>query len=108
MNNIGSEIFAFVLAFSAQNLEERSRIREPKYNAGSVKIWRIMIASFLAHTLRETLTERGAEASRELDRVTTLLDDIISEIVHGFERQETATESIPQGEAGSMRRFEQR
>ena len=47
---------------------------------------KILVASFLAHSVHDKLARRQAPEIDDLEKVTTLLDAVIDAIVHGFER----------------------
>jgi hypothetical protein len=63
--------------------EEANRTREFFHDLLSSKI---LVASFLAHSVSDVLAQRQAEESDNLHKVTTLLDEVIDAIVRGFER----------------------
>jgi hypothetical protein len=46
---------------------------------------KILVASFLAHSVHDKLARRQAPEIEDLQKVTTLLDAVIDAIVHGFE-----------------------
>jgi hypothetical protein len=64
--------------------EEANRMRKFFHDLLSSKI---LVASFLAHSIQDKLVRRHAPEGDELHKVTSLLDDVIDAIVHGFERQ---------------------
>ena len=63
--------------------EEVNRMRKFLHDLLSSKI---LVASFLAHSVHDKLSRRKASEIDELHKVTTLLDQVIDTIVHGFER----------------------
>jgi hypothetical protein len=63
--------------------EEAHRMRKFFHDLLSSKI---LVASFLAHSVHDKLGRRQAPEIDDLHKVTTLLDEVIDSIVHGFER----------------------
>jgi hypothetical protein len=63
--------------------EEANRMRKFFHDLLSSKI---LVASFLAHSVHDKLSRRQAPEIDDLQKVTTLLDEVIDAIVHGFER----------------------
>ena len=63
--------------------EEANRMRKFFHDLLSSKI---LVASFLAHSVHDKLSRRQAPEIDDLQKVTTLLDTVIDSIVHGFER----------------------
>jgi hypothetical protein len=63
--------------------EEANRMRKFFHDLLSSKI---LVASFLAHSVRDKLARRQAPEIDDLQKVTSLLDAVIDAIVHGFER----------------------
>jgi len=63
--------------------EEANRMRKFFHDLLSSKI---LVASFLAHSVHDKLARRQAPEIDDLHKVTTLLDQVIDAIVHGFER----------------------
>ena len=63
--------------------EEANRMRKFFHDLLSSKI---LVASFLAHSIHDKLARRQAPEIDDLQKVTTLLDAVIDAIVHGFER----------------------
>jgi hypothetical protein len=63
--------------------EEKQRMRKFFHDLLSSKI---LVASFMAHSVHDKLSRRQAPESDDLHKVTTLLDEVIDAIVHGFER----------------------
>jgi hypothetical protein len=63
--------------------EEANRMRKFFHDLLSSKI---LVASFMAHSVHDKLSRRQAPESDDLQKVTTLLDEVIDAIVHGFER----------------------
>jgi hypothetical protein len=63
--------------------EEANRMRKFFHDLLSSKI---LVASFLAHSVHDKLSRRGAPELDDLHKVTGLLDQVIDAIVDGFER----------------------
>jgi hypothetical protein len=63
--------------------EEANRMRKFFHDLLSSKI---LVASFLAHSIHERLARRQAPEINDLHKVTALLDEVIDAIVQGFER----------------------
>jgi hypothetical protein len=63
--------------------EEANRMRKFFHDLLSSKV---LVASFLAHSLHDKLSRRGAPELDDLHKVTALLDQVIDAIVRGFER----------------------
>jgi hypothetical protein len=63
--------------------EEANRMRKFFHDLLSSKI---LVASFLTHSVHDKLARRQAPEIDDLQKVTTLLDAVIDAIVHGFER----------------------
>ena len=63
--------------------EEKQRMRKFFHDLLSSKI---LVASFMAHSVHDRLSRRQSPESDDLNKVTTLLDEVIDAIVHGFER----------------------
>jgi hypothetical protein len=63
--------------------EEKQRMRKFFHDLLSSKI---LVASFMAHSVHDKLSRVQAPESDDLHKVTTLLDEVIDAIVHGFER----------------------
>jgi hypothetical protein len=63
--------------------EEVNRMRKFFHDLLSSKI---LVASFLAHSVHDKLSQRQAPGIDDLHKVTMLLDQVIDAIVHGFER----------------------
>jgi hypothetical protein len=63
--------------------EEANRMRKFFHDLLSSKI---LVASFLAHSVHDKLARRQAPEIDDLQKVTSLLDAVIDAIVHGFER----------------------
>ena len=63
--------------------DEANRMRKFFHDLLSSKI---LVASFLAHSVHDKLARRQAPEIDDLQKVTTLLDQVIDAIVHGFER----------------------
>jgi hypothetical protein len=80
--------------------EEKNRTRQVLHEIFSSKL---LVASFVAHEVYQTLAASGAEGSKELAMVTKLLGEVIDAITCGFEVSET--EPIPDLEAASRRRL---
>jgi hypothetical protein len=62
--------------------EEANRTRKFFHDLLSSKI---LVASFLAHSVHDKLARRQAPEVEDLQKVTALLDTVIDAIVHGFE-----------------------
>jgi hypothetical protein len=77
--------------------EEANRMRKFFHDLLSSKI---LVASFLAHAAQDNLARRRAEESDDLQKVTTLLDEVIDAIVHGFQRTPSPSEPSPDHEIG--------
>ena len=63
--------------------EEANRMRKFFHDLLSSKI---LVASFLAHSIQDKLARRQAPEIDDLQKITTVLDAVIDAIVHGFER----------------------
>ena len=63
--------------------EEANRMRKFFHDLLSSKI---LVASFLAHSVHDKLAQRQAPEIEDLQKMTTLLDAVIDAIIHGFER----------------------
>ena len=63
--------------------EEANRMRKFFHDLLSSKI---LVASFLAHSVHDKLSQRQAPEIDDQQKVTALLDEVIDAIVHGFER----------------------
>jgi hypothetical protein len=63
--------------------DEANRMRKFFHDLLSSKI---LVASFLAHSVHDKLARRQAPEIDDLHKVTTLLDQVIDAIVRGFER----------------------
>jgi hypothetical protein len=63
--------------------EEANRMRNFFHDLLSSKI---LVASFLAHSIHDKLARREAPEINDLHKVTNLLDEVIDSIVQGFER----------------------
>ena len=63
--------------------EEVNRMRKFFHDLLSSKI---LVASFLAHSVHDKLSRRQAPEIDDIDKVRVLLDQVIDAIVHGFER----------------------
>jgi hypothetical protein len=63
--------------------EEANRMRKFFHDLLSSKI---LVASFLAHSIHDNLARREAPEIKDLHKVTNLLDEVIDSIVQGFER----------------------
>jgi hypothetical protein len=82
--------------------EERNRTRHLLHDVLSSKI---LIASFMAHEIYQNLSAAGSEESKELEKVTKLLQEVIDDIVHGFDGADMQAESIPPRETASLNRL---
>ena len=63
--------------------EEVNRMRKFFHDLLSSKI---LVATFLAHSVHDRLSRRAAPELEDLHKVTALLDQVIDAIVHGFGR----------------------
>jgi hypothetical protein len=63
--------------------EEANRMRKFFHDLLSSKI---LVASFLAHSIHDKLARRDAPEINDLHKVTNLLDEVIDSIVQGFDR----------------------
>jgi hypothetical protein len=63
--------------------EEVNRMRKFFHDLLSSKI---LVATFLAHSVHDKLSRRAAPELEDLHKVTALLDQVIDAIVHGFGR----------------------
>ena len=63
--------------------EETNRMRKFFHDLLSSKI---LVATFLAHSVHDKLSRRAAPELEDLHKVTALLDQVIDAIVHGFGR----------------------
>jgi hypothetical protein len=63
--------------------EEVNRMRKFFHDLLSSKI---LVATFLAHSVYDRLSHRAAPELEDLHKVTALLDQVIDAIVHGFGR----------------------
>jgi hypothetical protein len=63
--------------------EEANRMRKFFHDLLSSKI---LVASFLVHSIHDKLARREAPEINDLHKVTNLLDEVIDAIVQGFER----------------------
>jgi hypothetical protein len=63
--------------------EEANRMRKFFHDLLSSKI---LVASFLAHSVHDKLARRQAPEIDDLQKVTTVLDAVIDAIVHAYER----------------------
>lgn len=63
--------------------EEVNRMRKFFHDLLSSKI---LVATFLAHSVHDKLSRRAAPELDDLHKVTVLLDQVIDAIVHGFGR----------------------
>ena len=83
--------------------EERNRTRQLLHDVLSSKL---LVASFMAHEIYQNLSAAGSEESKELAKVTKLLQEVIDDIVHGFDGAAMQAESIPARETASLNRLE--
>jgi hypothetical protein len=82
--------------------EERNRIRQFLHDVLSSKI---LVASFMAHEIYQNLSATGSEESKELAKITKLLQEVIDDIVHGFDGADVQAESMPARETASLNRL---
>jgi len=82
--------------------EERDRTRQFFHDILSSKL---LVASFVAHEIYQSLAAKGAQEAEEQARVTKLLWELIDDISRGFEEPTMQTEPIPEREAASLDRL---
>jgi hypothetical protein len=79
--------------------QERDRTRQLFHDVLSSKI---LIASFIAHEIYQSLSAAGSEEAKELAKVTKLLQEVIDGVVRDFGRADMQPESIPALETASL------
>ena len=82
--------------------EERQRTRQFFHDILSSKL---LVASFTAHEIYQSLVEKGAQEAEEQARVTKLLRELIDDICHTFADPDIRPEPIPKSEAASLDRL---
>ena len=82
--------------------EERDRTRQFFHDILSSKL---LVASFVAHEIYQSLAAKGAQEAEEQARVTKLLWKLIDDICRGFEEPTMQAEPIPEREAASLDRL---
>ena len=82
--------------------EERQRTRQFFHDILSSKL---LIASFAAHEIYQSLIAKGAPEAEEQARITKLLGELIDDICHTFAEPATRTAPIPESEAASLDRL---
>jgi hypothetical protein len=82
--------------------EERDRTRQFFHDILSSKL---LVASFVAHEIYQSLAAKGAQEAEEQARVTKLLWELIDDISRGFEEPTMQAEPIPEREAASLDRL---
>ena len=82
--------------------EERQRTRQFFHDILSSKL---LVASFAAHEIYQSLVAKGAQEAEEQGSVTKLLGEIIDDICHTFAEPAIRDEPIPDSEAASLDRL---
>src|SRR5258708_5308023 len=82
--------------------QERDRTRQLLHDVLSSKI---LIASFIAHEIYQSLSAAGSEEAKELAKVTKLLQEVIDGVVRDFGGADMQPESIPALETASLNRL---
>jgi len=82
--------------------EERDRMRKLLHDVLSSKI---IVASFIAHEIYQSLSATGLEETKEIAKVTKLLQEVIDDIVSGFDGADIRAEPIPERETASLNRL---
>ena len=82
--------------------EEKDRTRKLFHDVLSSKI---LVASFIAYEFYQNLSATDSAETKELAKVTRLLQEVIDDIVHGFGGAGMPVESIPEREAASIERL---
>jgi hypothetical protein len=82
--------------------QERDRTRQLLHDVLSSKI---LIASFIAHEIYQSLSAAGSEEAKELAKVTKLLQEVIDGVVRDFGGANMQPESIPALETASLNRL---
>ena len=66
---------------------------------------KLIVASFAAHEIYQSLVAKGAQEAEEQGRVTKLLGEIIDDICHTFAEPAIRAEPVPESEAASLDRL---
>jgi hypothetical protein len=82
--------------------EERQRTRQFFHDILSSKL---IVASFAAHEIYQSLVAKGVQEAEEQGKVTKLLEEIIDDICHTLAEQAIRAEPIPESEAASLDRL---
>jgi hypothetical protein len=82
--------------------EERQRTRQFFHDILSSKL---LVASFAAHEIYQSLVAKGAQEAEEQARVTKLLRELIDDISHTFAEPAIRAEPIPEREPASLDRL---
>jgi hypothetical protein len=82
--------------------EERQRTRQLLHDILGTKL---LVASFLAHDIGQTLAAAGAEEGKELAKISQLLYETIDDIALRFGEPVKQTYSMPKGETESLNRL---
>jgi hypothetical protein len=82
--------------------EERQRARQFFHDILSSKL---LVASFAAHEIYQSLVAKGVQEAEEQARVTKLLRELIDEICHTLAEPVIRAEPIPKSEAASQDRL---
>jgi hypothetical protein len=82
--------------------EERQRTRQFFHDILSSKL---LVASFAAHEIYQSLVAKGAQEAKEQARVTKLLGELIDDICRTLTEPATRAEPIPESEAASLDRL---
>lgn len=82
--------------------EERQRTRQFFHDILSSKL---IVASFAAHEIYQSLVAKGAQEAKEQAGVTKLLGELIDDVCQTFAEPETRAEPIPESEVASLDRL---
>ena len=82
--------------------EERQRTRQFFHDILSSKL---LVASFAAHEIYQSLVAKGAQEAEEQARVTKLLRELIDDICHTLAEPANRSEPIPKSEVASLDRL---
>jgi PAS domain-containing protein len=82
--------------------EERDRTRQFFHDILSSKL---LVATFVAHEIYQSLAAKRAEEAEEQARVTKLLRELIEDISRSFEEPAMQAEPIPEREVASLDRL---
>jgi len=66
---------------------------------------KILVASFIAHEIYQSLSATGMEETKELSKVTKLLQEVIDDVIREVAGADTQADSIPELEAASIKRL---